>query len=86
MTSFYNKRGEALQAHNYVSSPALQDALGSVTTLKIIAWTITPRTITARVKLDSKQIELWNNHHSFAFEEVSAGPKTGFIFVTGCHF
>ncbi|XP_068711071.1 2',3'-cyclic-nucleotide 3'-phosphodiesterase-like isoform X1 [Montipora foliosa] len=71
VTSFYNKRGEALQAHNYVSSPALQDALGSVTTLMIIAWTITPRTVTARVKLDSKQIELWNNHDSFAFEEGS---------------
>lgn len=37
----------------------VEDALGSVATLSVVAWTITPRTVTARVKLTSQQIRLW---------------------------
>lgn len=37
----------------------VEHALGSVATLSVVAWTITPRTVTARVKLTSQQIRLW---------------------------
>lgn len=37
----------------------VEDALGSVATLSVVAWTITPRTLTARVKLTSQQLNLW---------------------------
>lgn len=37
----------------------VEDALGSVATLSVVAWTITRRTLTARVKLTSQQLNLW---------------------------
>ena len=37
----------------------VEDAFGSVATLSVVAWTITPRTVTARVKLTSQQLNLW---------------------------
>lgn len=61
VTSFYNKRGLAQQSSDYISLPAVQEALGSVTTLTVIAWTITPRAVTARVKLNPLQLKLWGN-------------------------
>ena len=71
VTAFYNKREQANEAHEYVSSSAVRDALGSVGRMVIIAWTITPRTITARVKLNSQQIELYDHQDYLSQEELS---------------
>jgi len=69
VTTFFNRKGHAQEAMDYVSSSAVQAALGSVTTLLIIAWTITPRAVTARVKLTPQQLKLWANLDSSDFEE-----------------
>lgn len=76
VTAFYNKREQANEAHEYVSSSAVRDALGSVGRMVIIAWTITPRTITARVKLNSQQIELYDHQDYLSHEELSASSQT----------
>lgn len=69
VTTFFNKRGQPQRAYNYASSSVVQDALGSVATLMVIACTVTPRTLTARVKLNSQQLALWGNFNSLDFEE-----------------
>ena len=69
VTTFFNRKGHAQETSDYVSSSAVQAALGSVTTLSIIAWTITPRVVTARVKLTPQQLKLWANLDSSDFIE-----------------
>lgn len=80
------------KSSDYVSLSAVQEALGSVTTLTVIAWTITPRALTARVKLSPSQLKLWRNldsgasgeeGHNFrfkvnAYEFVSCFPNSPF--------
>lgn len=69
VTAFFNGRGQAQKTNDYVSSSAVQAALGTVTTLSVIAWTITPRIVTARVKLTPQQLKLWANLDSWDFKE-----------------
>ncbi len=69
ITTFFNRRGQAQRTSDYVSSSAVQEALGSATTLSIIAWTISPRAVTARVKLNPQQLKLWGNLDSADLKE-----------------
>ena len=69
VTAFFNGRGQAQRTSDYVLSTAFQEALGSATTLSIIAWTITPRTVTARVKLNPQQLKLWGHLDSRDLKE-----------------
>ena len=69
VTAFFNRKGHAQETSDYVSFSAVQAALGSMTTLMIIAWTITPRVVTARVKLTPQQLKLWANLDSLDFKE-----------------
>lgn len=69
VTAFFNRKGQAQETSDYVSSSAVHAALGSMTTLTIIAWTITPRVVTARVKLTPQQLKLWANLDSSDFKE-----------------
>lgn len=78
---FNNRRYPAQRAYDYASLSAVQDALGSVTTLTIIAWTITPRTVTARVKLASHQLPLWGNFNSLDLEEGSGDTFNKTLFT-----
>lgn len=73
--TFLGKRASS-RAYDYVSSFAFQDALGSVNTLTVIAWTITPRTVSARVKLNLQQSSLWDNVDSCHEEEGSSDFNT----------
>lgn len=73
--AFLGKRASS-RAYDYVSSFAFQDALGSVNTLTVIAWTITPRTVSARVKLNLQQSSLWDNVDSCHEEEGSSDFNT----------
>ena len=83
ITTFFHKRGQAQKtAHEYAS--AVQDSLGSVSTLIIVAWTITPRTVTARVKLNSQQLTLWHHFNSLDFEQVSGHLNTTLFTVSDC--
>ena len=70
VTAFFNRKGQVQTTNDYVSSSAVQAALGSMTSLLIIAWTITPRVVTARVKLTPQQLKLWANLDSLDFKEV----------------
>ncbi|KAL9985121.1 hypothetical protein ACROYT_G007488 [Oculina patagonica] len=69
VTAFFNRRGQAQRTSDYVSSSAVQEALGSATTLSIIAWTISPKAVTARVKLNPQQLKLWGNLDSGDLKE-----------------
>ena len=69
VTAFFNRKGQEQTTNDYVSSSAVQAALGSITSLLIIAWTITPKVVTARVKLTPQQLKLWANLDSSAFKE-----------------
>ena len=62
ITTFFYKRGQTQKAREYACM--VEDAFGSVATLSIVAWTITPRTVAARVKLTSQQIRLWGGRLS----------------------
>ena len=72
LTTFFYKRGQTQRAREYVCM--VEDALGSVATLSVVAWTITPRTVTARVKLTSQQLNLWGGMLS---SMDSAGQGSG---------
>lgn len=74
VTSFFDQGVFGHKSSDYASLPAVQEALGSVTTLTVIAWTITPRAVTARVKLNQSQLKLWGKSDS-----VTSGEA-------GCHF
>jgi len=84
VTTFFNKRGQPQRAYNYASSSVVQDALGSVATLMVIACTVTPRTLTARVKLNSQQLALWANFNSLDFEEGRDNFNTTLLTVSSC--
>lgn len=81
ITSYFDQGIFGHKSSDYVSLSAVQEALGSVTTLTVIAWTITPRALTARVKLSPSQLKLWRNldsgasgeeGHNFRFKEAAA--------------
>lgn len=92
ITSYFDQGIFGHKSSDYVSLSAVQEALGSVTTLTVIAWTITPRALTARVKLSPSQLKLWRNldsgasgekGHNFrfkvnAYEFVSCFPNSPF--------
>ena len=92
ITSYFDQGISGHKSSDYVSLSAVQEALGSVTTLTVIAWTITPRALTARVKLSPLQLKLWRNldsgtsgeeGHNFrfkvnAYEFVSCLPNSPF--------
>ena len=69
ITSYFDQGISGHKSSDYVSLSAVQEALGSVTTLTVIAWTITPRALTARVKLSPSQLKLWRNLDSGALGE-----------------
>lgn len=69
VTAFFTRKGQEQTTNDYVSSSAVQAALGSITSLLIIAWTITPKVVTARVKLTPQQLKLWANLDSSDFKE-----------------
>ena len=69
VTAFFNRKGQAQRTDDYVLSSEVQEAVGSMTTLSIIAWTITPRAVTARVKLNPQQLKLWANLDSGDFQD-----------------
>ena len=76
MTAAFLRKRASPRAYDYVSSSAFQDAFGSVSTMTVIAWTITPRTVTARVKLNLHQSSLWDNIDSCYEEEGSSDFNT----------
>lgn len=70
VTSFFDQGVFGHKSSDYASLPAVQEALGSVTTLTVIAWTITPRAVTARVKLNQSQLKLWGKSDSVTSGEA----------------
>ena len=78
-------KGGAAADTLYSTRPDVLQALGSVTTLTIVGFVITPRTFGARVKLTPQQLTLWGNSDSphtpkaidtMFRKEVNFTPKT----------